>query len=345
VAKESVTYDDLIASLKSRKFQPLYLLYGEEDFLVEEATQAIIEAALGPHERQFNLDVLTGSEADIRHVIAIASSFPMMAERRVVALREVDKLNARELDLLTAYAEQPSPTTSLVLAAGKADMRKNPFAMIRRSGCAVECKPLYEDKLPAWIDARIHAKQRTITPEASKMLVAYVGTSMRGLNNEIDKLLLYLQDKQTITADDVSAVVGMSKEYTVFELQKAIGLGDLARAAEILQHMLDAGENVPFILIMLTSYFVALWKLHDLRRRGASERAMASEARISPYFLREYLGALDRYAPHQIEDAFLALAEADVQVKTTSSDPRQVMHVLLVRLLAGAGEAASGENS
>lgn len=333
MAKDNLTYDDLIASLERRSLAQVYLLYGEEDFLAEEGTNAVIAAALEVPEREFNLDVLRGSEADVRDVLSLASSFPMMAERRVVVLKEVERMSPKEMELVAGYVDNPSPSSTLVLVALKADMRRRPFSVIKRSGAAFECKPLYENRIPGWIESRVAQRQAAITPEACKMLAAYVGNSLRGLSNEIEKLFTYLGDTQTITAEDVSAVVGMSKEYGVFELQRAIGAKDLKRSAEILEHMLEAGENVPFIIIMLTSYFVTLLKLHDLSLKGSSDRELASEARVHPFFLKEYLEAVRTYPRSEIENAFGILARADERVKTSSGDDGSVLHAMLIELL------------
>ena len=137
----------------------------------------------------------------------------------------------------------------------------------------------------------------------------------------------------SVSADDITAVVGMSKELTVFELQKAIGGRDLKRASEIMERMLDAGGSVPYIIIMLTGYFSTLYRLHDLRRRNVPQEDLASEARVNPYFLREYLDAVGRVPVHEIERAFEILVEADEQSKTGSADPRQVMQFVLAQLL------------
>lgn len=333
MAKEGTTYEDLLAGLARKQFAPVYLLYGEEDFLAAEALHAIIDAALTPEERGFNLDVMNGGESDTRDILAHASSFPMMAERRVVVVKDADKFSPKELELLANYVEQPSPTTALVLVATKPDMRKKPFPSIKKAGTVVEFKRPYENQIPAWITARVQKQGRQIAPDACKLLSAYVGASLREIQNEIDKLAIYLGDKKSITVDDVAAVVGMSKEFTVFELQKAIGTKDIRRSTEIMERMLDAGESVPFIIVMLTSYFITLWKLADIQRKGGSNSDMASEARVNPYFLKEYLEVLHRYSGGEIERAFGLLAGADEQIKTTSTDPRQVMTSLIVRLI------------
>ncbi|RPH36010.1 DNA polymerase III subunit delta, partial [bacterium] len=268
MARDQVTYEDLLESLASGKLAPVYLLYGEEDFLVEEAARAVIAAAVPKDVQEFNLDILRGEESDARDVVSRASTFPMMAERRAVVVHNVDKLGPKDLEILGSYTEQPLKSTCLVLTGGKIDTRKRPYTIVKRTGTAVEFRPLYDDRVPAWIAARVKKQKHEITQDACRLLAAFVGTSLRELQNELDKMYIYLGSRMSISADDIMAVVGMSKELSIFELQKAVGARDLRRSTEIMERMLDAGASVPFIIIMLTGYFSSLYRLFDLRRRN-----------------------------------------------------------------------------
>jgi DNA polymerase-3 subunit delta len=294
MSKGFAAFGQFTAALKETAVAPVYFLYGGEDFLAEEATGAIIQSALRETDREFNLDLFRAGETDIREIMAIASSFPMMADRRVVVVRELEKLGSKDLEAL----------------------------------------------LPSWVEGRARQAGRTISSDASRLLVAYVGASLRGLQSELEKLFTYMGDKSSISAEDVGSVVGFSREFSVFELQRAIGSRNHQRAAEILERMLQMGQTVPFILVMLTSYFSSLWKVHTLRSRGLSQGDMASELQTSPYRVKELAGALKHFSLQEIEQAFCFLASADLEVKSTAADPRQVMHPLLARLLSKKNQEA-----
>jgi DNA polymerase-3 subunit delta len=338
MAAEDATTDTLEASLKRGKFSTLYLFHGEESFLIDEALHMLVNAAIDESQRAFNLDVVSANDVDARDIVARASAFPMMADRRVVVVRDVERLAERDMELLRHYVETPSATTCLVCTAAKADMRRKLFTTIKKNGVAIEFKELYENQLPSWIDQRVRKRKGTITPEAAKLVAAYVGSSLRDIENELEKLFLYLGGRTEITADDVATVVGFTREYNVFELQKAVGEKNLRRAAAILERILDAGERLPLLISVLTSYFATLWKMADLRKRGVAERDLAAEVRVNPYFLREYLDVLRRYSLQEIEMAFEHLVTADEQSKSTGSDPKQIMHLLLVRLTGAEHE-------
>jgi DNA polymerase-3 subunit delta len=306
----------------------VYLFYGGEDFLAEEATDLIINSALSPEQRGFNLDVVYGSDADPRDILSHASSFPMMADLRVVVVRELDKLVDKEL--LSSYLEQPSPSTCLVLHSTKPDFRKKPYVTAKRSATVVKFEPIREYQIASWIGKRVKQQGREIDSEAVKILAAYVGPTLREIQNELDKLYIFVQEKQAITSDDIRAVVGVSKEYNIFELQNAIGAKNLARSTEILSRMMDVGESPILIIILLTRYFSTLWKLYDLRRRGSVE--LAGAIGVNPYYLKDYVAAAERYTVAELEHSFEVLASADEQLKSAPTDPLQVMQNMMICL-------------
>jgi DNA polymerase-3 subunit delta len=330
VAKsEGPTYDELLGALAKKDFKPVYLFYGEESFLIEEATDAVINAALTKDGRGFNLDIVYGSEADAKDVVSHASSFPMMAERRVVIVRDVDKLSNAEL--LVNYIENPSPSTCFVMTCAKPDMRKKLFAQAKKNGMAIEFKPLWEKQIPSWIARRAKNDKRAILPHAAEMLAAYVGTSLREICNELEKLYIYIGDRKTIEVDDVTAVVGISKEFSIFELQWAIGAKDTQKATEIMERMIDAGESPIMMVVMLNKFFQNLWKLGDLRKRNVPQNLYAQQTGIWSY-MDKYLQALARFSSSQIEDAFLLLADVDEKLKSTQTDEKLLMQTLIVHL-------------
>jgi len=303
----------------------VYFFYGEEDFLIDEAVDSLIAEVLPQESRSFNLDVLYGNEVDARDVVAHANSFPMTVDRRVVILREYERLEDREI--LQSYVQNPSPTTVLVLVSKKTD------AAIRGKTATVEFRRLYDSELPAWITERGSLYGKRISRDASELLIMYVGASLRALGSEIEKIAIYVGEKKTIDGEDVAAVVGISKSYNVFELTKAVGDRDLKRSIEILERMMEFGEYPPMMVAALTKHFMTLLKLAEGRRRKMSESEIAASIRSSPKRVGEYLTQLRQYSPADLEKSFSSLARADEKLKFTGEDPRSVMTVLLHELI------------
>lgn len=205
--------------------------------------------------------------------------------------------------------------------------------MLRKKGLAYSFDELREHQIPGWIDQRVTRRGGTIDAETAALLATYVGSSLRDLDNELEKLFLYTGERTVITRDDVSAVVGISREYNVFEFQNAIGRRDARRATEILERMLEANEPVPLILSSLVNYFARLWLIGDQRRRGTKPADIAALARIPFFYLKDYLQTLERYTPEEIEASFDQIALADQQFKTTGADVKSVLHRLCISMV------------
>ncbi len=335
-----MTYHELHTALASKRFAPVYLVHGEEDLLAEECVNAIIDHTLDEGARGFNLDILYGGKADAQDALSHASSFPMMSERRVVVVKEFERLATTEAgrELLAAYFKKPLESTVMVLVSANPDFRKKPFTDLKKQAELIECKPLYDNQIPDWIEARIKKLGKQITPEASRLLQGYVGNSLRAIQSEIDKLFIYVGTKKQIELEDIAGVVGESKGYTIFELQNAVGNRDITLSMQIVERMLELGESPQLMIIMLTRFFTQLAKLGELRQRRASEQQMASEMGIRPYFVKQYITFSSNFSAEHIEQNFRALLDADVTLKSTSRDPHLVMDLLIYSLVKGTAQ-------
>ena len=341
-----ITPESFETSLRSGRFEPVYFLFGDEEFLVEEACDRLIAAAVDESTREFNFDQFHGTEATLADIVDRAMQYPMMAERRVVVVRELDRVFALRgkpdaSSSFARYLARPSETTILVMTAGTGDFLKGksgakpPYDIVVNGSTAVNYKKLYDREIPSWVASRIRSRGKEITPEAVELFVGYAGGSLRVLNNEIEKLFTFVEDRPKIVGDDVRSVVGANKTYNVFELQKAVGARNLELCVEIAERMLRAGESEQMILTMLTRYFTILWRLVEIRSRAKDQNEMARSVGISPFFLGEYLAALGRYPMPQLQNAFEALLAADVALKTSNVAGSTVMQMLLVAIVRG----------
>lgn len=336
-----LTISDLRKDLKSKKIAPIYFFYGSEDYLIEEGIDELVNTVLDDGMKGFNFDTLYGSKASIQEVIAVASAFPMMSERRVVIVKEVEKLVTTDAakDILASYLTCPLESTCLILVSDEVDLRKKPFTDFKKHAVLVECKSLYDNKVPDWIEHYVRKLKKSISPEAVVLLQEQVGNSLRTLASEIEKIMIYIGEKKEITFDDVTTVVGSSKGYTIFDLQNEIGKKNLSRALAILGTMLMQGENTQKIIVMLTRFFIQLWKLSDPSIKKLPQTELAEEIGVHPYFLKSMRQFESNYSAEQIEKNFTHLLKADTILKTTSRDPKIVLDLLVYSLIKEEPEA------
>ena len=327
--------DELERSIKQKKFAPLYYFYGDEDFLIQEMVDSIIDHALDESSRSFNLDILNGYDADAKDIVSVASAFPMMAPRRVVVVKGFDRVANREV--LIPFFSNPMPSTALVMVSEKKpDLRTKLSKALEQHAVIIEFRPLPDYKIPPWIGGRISKHGKEISTEACELLHAHVGQSLRELQNEIDKLFIYLGDKKSIDVDDIDTVVGISKRYNIFELQNAIGSKNLPRAQEILERMLDAGEYPVGMITMLTKYFQKLWAMWDLLERKISREELIKFLHLTPsqvQFIDRDLLVANNYSPVDIEHCFAVLQNTDEKLKSSSQDERLHLTLMLHEII------------
>jgi DNA polymerase-3 subunit delta len=321
---------EIIVRMKSGQFDPLYLMYGEEDFLLEEAITALVTTAVAESARSFNLDILYGSETTADRLLALASSYPMMSDRRVVIVREFDRLANK--DQLLPYIRKPLASTVFVLLAAKPDFRTKFYQELRGKATLCECRPLYEDKIPVWISQRVREMGKKISPDAAALLQQYIGRSLREIQNELEKLFIYVGAAPSITLDDVQRLVGVSRQYNIFELQKALGHKQLPRAIEILETMLRNGESATAVIVMLTKYLQKLWLLHDPAVRALGDAQLPSALGTYPSYLPEFKSAARNFTPAEIEHCFSALTRTDEILKSSIMTEKTAMTMLLFAL-------------
>ena len=328
-------YDNFLEATKGKKYAPVYLFIGEEDFLSEECINRVIQDLLPAETKAFNLDIVYGSKVDASQVMAHAASFPMMSDRRVVVIKEFDKFLSDDpvKELVSAYVTRPLESTCLVLLAEKPDFRTKPFTDLKKTNAVFSFNPLYDNQIPAWIAARCKNMGKEIDIEACRLLQAYIGNSLRAIQNELDKLFTYLGERMRVTPEDVADVVGVSRGFTVFDLQNAIGKKNISEAMRIVKRMIETGEAPQLSIVMLTRYFTLVWKVQDMLKHGASEKEVIAATKISPYYFKDYAEATRRYSSSQIENSFSVLLNADLQLKSTSPDPYHLMEMLVYSLI------------
>ncbi|MFO8100504.1 MAG: DNA polymerase III subunit delta [Salinibacter sp.] len=339
------SYDDLATAFRHQNFDPLYFFFGEEPFLIEELQDLLIEHALEPSQHDFNLDVVYGSEAEASEVIGLCQGFPTGAPRRVVIVREFEKLeNNRQFK---DYTQQPNPQAVVLLACTKKpNLSAHPYRALKEEATWSEFKSPYDNEMPDWIQRYVSGQGYDIAPKAVQMLAEYVGTDLQRAASEIEKLITFAGERTRLTTDDVLDASGQTREFNVFELQAAIGEGrhgDAARIAErILQQASNPRGEAIMIVAVLNGYFDKLWTLQKPGALRKNKYELAGEIGVSPYFVEEYKHAAQRYTRSSIADAYAALLAADYELKGGASrDAHLVLTLLLRRLLPPEAQPAA----
>jgi len=306
----------IINDLKAGTIKPIYFLMGEEPYYIDKLTEYIENNILSEDEKGFNQTVIYGRDATIEDIVSNAKRYPMMAERQVVVVREAQELS-RTIDKLESYAENPQPTTVLVVAYKykTLDKRKKLVKLIAKNGVLFESKKLYENQVGTWIQRLLQGRGYSIEPKANAMLVEFLGNDLSRISNELDKLQIILPKGHTISPKDIEYNIGFSKDFNVFELQNAIGSKDQLKAYKIAQYFADNPKDNPLVVTvsLVFGFFVKLLKYHGLKDKDP--RAAAPVLGVNPFFMKDYEVAIKNYPMKKVSSIVASLREIDVKSK------------------------------
>ena len=328
----------LVTDIKNGIIKPIYFLMGEEPYYIDKISDFIEQNILSEEEKGFNQMVLYGRDVTIEDIVANAKRYPMMAERKVLIIKEAQDLS-RTIEKLVDYASNPQLTTVLVVnyKYKKIDKRKALYKTIKKIGVVYESKKLYENQVGEWIRRVLSPKDDSITPKAAQMLVEFLGTDLSKINNELEKLQIILPKGSQITPELIEENIGISKDYNNFELRKAVGNKDVLKAQQIAKYFGDNPRSNPMVVTvsLLFNFFSQLLYYHGLNDK--SSRSVASALRINPYFVNEYISAARNYPMKKVSQVISTLREFDVKSKGVGANavPQgDLLKELLVRIMS-----------
>ena len=315
---------------------PIYCLSGER-FLVDTAAAAIRAAVLAQAgaAASFNQDVFDLKESGLGGALATARTLPMMAKRRLVVGKAIDEIKSADLEPLVAYIEDPNPATCLVLVGDKVDVRLRAFAALRKRGFLHVFAPLRDNALAGWLRTEARNRGIDIKPDAAGALAMLAGPDLGRLAQALEQLAIYVGRERAIGVDDVEDLVAETREHAIFELTKAIGMGDVPRALALCTNMLRNREPPLKIQFMLARQIRQIWRAKELAASGASRGDIAAGVGINPYFLDDVLVPAKRMSRAALERALERLYQADLALKTSRVEPE----LALSRLVQSLAEA------
>ncbi|OUR97689.1 DNA polymerase III subunit delta [Flavobacteriales bacterium 33_180_T64] len=328
----------IVADIKKGHIKPIYFLMGEEPYYIDAISNFIEKNILAEEEKGFNQMVLYGRDVSVDDIVSNAKRYPMMAERQVVIVKEAQDLS-RTIEKLASYAENPQPTTVLVMnyKYKKIDKRKALYKTIKKSGVVFESKKLYENQVSDWIRRVLSGKNYSISPKAAQMLVEFLGTDLSKINNELEKLKIVLPEGTQISAAQIEENIGISKDYNNFELRKAIGERNTVKAFKIINYFAENPKDNPMVVTvsLLFNFFSQLLHFHGLHDKNP--RQVASALKINPYFVNEYVSAARNFPMRKVSQIVGTLREFDVRGKGVNSNavPQgDLLKELLVRIFS-----------
>jgi len=350
-----VTYEEVEKEWKSGKAHPVYVFAGEEEFLRSELLHQLPDLFL-PEEgtRSFNYDLLYGPETSMGDVIAIAQGYPMMAEWRIVVVKEAERIlrskpastsskkkAKSEEDPLLSYLDRPNKETILVFDLAKMGPKnQSPYKELAAKAELVEFPVLKEPLVLEWLKKRAKKFKKQLSEPAARLLIAHLGTDLRTHANELEKLITFRAGSDTITEQDVEQVVGISRTFNIFELTKAIGSGQKVRATEIALRMLaEDKDQRQYMFVMIARYLEQLIVAREMLQKGENERAIAEALELrggAAFFVKEFIEAAKRYSREQLDQAMHMLVELEAETRRVQTSDLLLMERLMAHIIPTA---------
>lgn len=315
----------------------VFFLYGDEELLKREAVDELVAAHVDPATRDFNLDDLRGGDVDPETMASIFATPPMMAEWRVVVVRDVQELtgSSRSRKVLESLFERDVPGLVVILVAAIPERsRAKIYRRLKSDAVAVEFASPDAGDAPGWLIDRAGGDGLELEPEAARAMAAAIGTDLGVLVHELAKLRDYTAPRTTITAEDVAAVVGGIPKQNRWEWFDIVGSTRFAEARRALPILLDAGESGVGLVIGLGTHFLRL----GIAVHGGSRALKSALGRRFGWLSSRLMGQARRWTPGAIDAALDDLLRADRLLKSSALDDAAVVEELLLRLETRARE-------
>ena len=331
---------EIVKDARSGKFSPVYLLMGDEPYYVDMVCDAILEHCLDESEKDFNQTVCYGADVNADTVITAARRYPMFADRQLVVVKEAQMM--KSLEELAVYCAKPLESTVLVIAmhGARADKRKSLYKNVSKVGVVVDSMQLKDYEMPQWISMYYQTRGLRIAPDAAALLGEHAGTDLNKIAIETEKMLKNLPEGAVeVSAEDVEKNVGISRQFSIFELTKELSLKNSPKALKIAAYI---GSSAKFAMPMAVSalyvHFYRILKYGALLA-GNSNPTSDQKARIlgvSPYFFREYDTAVRNYPVRKCMGVISLLREYDYKGKggdVGEATPAELMVELTAKII------------
>lgn len=329
-------YKQIIREVQSGKLAKIYFLHGEEPYFIDAITKAIVENALEDHERDFNQTILYGKDTEILSLISELKSYPMMANRRLVVLKEAQDF--KQIDELDSYLEDPLDTTTFVInyKYKNFDSRKKLIKNADKHGVVFKSDKVREYLLSDWIQALVKSSGFNISSKACMLLVEFLGNDLGRIVNEVEKLTIILEKGTTINDIHIEENIGISKDYNVFELTNALAVRDIPKAFKIVNYFEHNPKAADIIVVISTifRFYTQLMRIHFLSNK--TKESVATALKVHPFVARELLNASKVFNPKKIAANIAILHEYDLKSKgigNSSFNQGELMREMTYRLL------------
>ncbi|MGK9476468.1 DNA polymerase III subunit delta [Melioribacter sp. OK-6-Me] len=332
--KSVKSVNQIIQEIKKGIFKPVYYLCGNDQYSLESAVDYLQKQLAPQINSEFDKEIIAAEKGeDINRIIDLALAFPFGGGKKLLIIKNFENINNKKE--LVNYLDNPPDFTVLVILqyAEKTELNKEPFKLLNEKGYLYEAMEESGEDLVNWLTNRMRKLNLNFNEEQIRIFIEIVGESKSLLNSQLDKIADYLISKPDAEFEDIKKLINPTRTYTIFDLQDAIGVGNIARALEISFNLLDSNMEIAMLINMMSKYVLTITQTLELMRMNINDREASTKLGVSWFYYINCKKAKFLLNESRLRKAARALYEADLAVKTTQTEPKDIVTQLLAKII------------
>ena len=325
----------ILTEVKKGNINPVYLFYGESEYLLERTLTSFLDIVLPKEQRKLSLQIFyADEEAEISRVIETLYSSSFFSGRRVVVIRRFDKYTASEMELFASYVQNPMPPNILIMIADSIDFRKSFYKKLKDKKYSVRFKDPYDNEVPSWIYNEARNIGLKISREACLVLKDCVGNNLMDLYMELEKLKLRYK-VANIGVEEIKEMANDGRSFSLFELVDSLGLRKTLESLNILRKYLrDEGEQSGAMkaMGMIVRQIHLLMRARVLLDQGTSNHDIYKKLGLKPFIGNKIIQQTGKWQITELKKAIHTVYTADGLIRT-GLNPIQALENMILKLL------------
>lgn len=315
--------------IKKSDLDCLYVFFGPENYFHDSFVTGIESKVFSdPSSKDFNFHIYYGTETSLPEILNTCLSYPMLSDKKLVVVKQFDKLSIEDKDSFLKYIKNPQSSTVLVLTADSWGKTKFHNELLKHS-TSVNCRTLYGREVYSWVKSKFEEHNIGTDEQSISFLVENTGYNLLRLKVEIEKIVNYLSAGEKISQNLISEITGFSKEINVFNLQNELGSQNLKKSLKICLKLLEQGESLAAILPMIFLFFRRMWIVKELASSGLNQQQIVKNLGGSTYYYKDIFSSMNNFSTNHLLFIFEQIEQSEIQLKTSQKNEESILTMLV----------------
>ncbi|MFV0361740.1 MAG: DNA polymerase III subunit delta [Suipraeoptans sp.] len=315
--------------IKTNTYKPVYLFYGEEDYLKKQYRDKMRRRIISPDDT-VNYNYFEGKSADSKEIISLANTMPFFAEKRLVIAENTGFFKTSN-DELAEFITNIPDTVCIIFIEKDIDKRGKLYKAVSKVGRIVEMAIQDDKTIMYWIAAQVKAEGKRIKEKTARYFIEKAGRDMNTLGQELEKLFSYTIDKEEITTEDIDSIVTTHIQNNIFDMVEAVSSGNQKKALNLYDDLLVLKEPPMRILFLLGRQFKILYEVKQMHKRGYDKTQIAKKIGLHPYVAGKYMAQCRGFKSARLREAMEDAVVVEQKVKTGNLQDVMSVELFIVK--------------